>query len=479
MRSIFVLLFAGLLLTGCSNILSDDATFTPPPRSTVTPTAGTDDQDDPTATTPPAASATARPEDATATETERADPTATDEPEPTTEATETPGDGSGDPRVAQLEQIQAEVEQVRELPATSEINEAIIDRDQLRANLAVVLEEDYPPADAAIDATWLWLLRLTDDPGLDLYQLQLDLLSEQVVGYYDPDTKELFLVTEGDELTPGDKVTMAHEIVHALQDQHFDLVVMQDNALDADYDLALTALIEGDATLAMTDYLIDFMSLEEQLQFLADSLEAGSTDVLDNAPRYISEGLTFPYDAGLAFVQALYDQGGWQAVDAAFQNPPTSSEQILHPEKFLTSARDQPLVVELPDLSATLGRGWTPTYGDALGEWDLGILLEENGVAEGTELAEGWGGAWFDLYQNGEQALTVLGTRWDGDTDAAEFADGLRASFDGDTPDGDDSWSDGTRFFTLIEQGDAVLLVSGTDSSAVDAASAAMAASEL
>lgn len=475
LRSILALLLVGMLLAGCSNLLSNDATFTPPPRSTLTPTAGDEAQGDPTETEPPVASATNEPDDPTATSEPEVEATATAEASPTDEATSTPGDGGGDPRIAQLEQMQGDVEQLRELPLLEDINEAIITRDELRANLEVLLDEDYSPEEAAIDAEWLWLLRLTTDRDLDLYQLQLDLLSEQVVGYYDPETKELFLISDSEELTPSDKVTMAHEITHALQDQHFDLVALQDSTLDADQDTALTALVEGDASLAMTDYLIDFMTLEEQLEFLTGSLETGSTDVLDSAPRYISEGLTFPYETGLAFVQALFDDGSWPAVDAALEDPPTSTEQIMHPEKYMTTARDEPVAVDLPDLANTLGRGWIWSYGDALGEWDLGVLLEENGVADGAALSEGWGGSWFDLYQNGDQAVTVLATVWDSDADAQAFAGGLRVSFEGTTLDGENSWTDGERFFAMIEQGDAVILVSGTDSAAVDAAAAAMA----
>jgi hypothetical protein len=222
----------------------------------------------------------------------------------------------------------------------------------------------------------------------------------------------------------------------------------------------------------MSDYLIDYLSLEEQLEFLSESLTPGATDVFDNAPLYISTGLTFPYDSGMAFIQTLYDEGGWEAVNAAFQDPPSSTEQIMHPELYLSGQREEPLEVDLPDLSAALGSGWELTFGDSFGEWEFDVMLETNGV-DNPAASAGWGGAWFDLYQNGDEAVLALGTRWDSEGDATEFADALEVSFEELTPEGE-GWTDGQRYFALIELVDAVILVSGSDPAAVDAATATL-----
>ena len=474
MRStVAVLLTMLLLTTACSNVLSNDPTFTPPPRATVTE----DSQADPATNTPaPSNTPEASDDQATTSPTEEAvaEPTGTATSEATTDATTTPSDTATDAQQALLEQIEVEVVELRELELLNDINEAVITRAEFQDDLEETFAEDYSREQAALDAVWYWLLRLTDDPNMDLFQLQLDLLGEQVVGYYDSITKELVLITDNEELSAGDKVTMAHEIVHALQDQHFDLTMLDENAPDGDHSMALTALIEGDATLSMSDYLIDYLSLEEQLEFLSESLTPGATDVFDNAPLYVSTGLTFPYETGMTFIQTLYDQGGWAAVDAAFQDPPTSSEQIIHPELYTGGERDEPLEVDLPDLSTTLGSGWVLTFGDSFGEWEIDVMLETNSV-DNPAASVGWGGAWFDLYQNGDQAVVALGTRWDSDGDAAEFAAALEVSFEELTPEGE-GWTDGERYMTMIELTDAVILVSGSDRAVVEAAAATLVA---
>ena len=313
-----------------------------------------------------------------------------------------------------------------------------------------------------------WLLRLIPDRDLDLFQLQVDLFSEQVAGYYDPDTKELVVVTDQGELGVSDKVTMAHEIVHALQDQHFDLIAIDEFAIDADHDTAITALVEGDATLSMTDYMLGYLDPLELIELLGETFQGAESDVLDNAPRYIADGLLFSYDSGQVFATALIDEGGYTAIDEAFSDPPTSTEQILHPEKYIGPDRDEPMLVDNPDVSRDLGEDWELLRGDVLGEWDLRIMLEDNGVAaaRARAAAEGWGGSWFDIYESDAGALSLLTTRWDSDEDAEEFADAIMRTYGSDSEIGA-IWTDGERTSSVLASGDTVVVISGTDEDAV------------
>lgn len=471
-RIVVVLALASLLATGCSvGPFEDDPTATPDEGGEAVTQAPTEPEEQPTAT--PEATVTPTAPDPTPTMEATEPPTETAPSEATPTEAEQNGQAAGN-AVEVIDEIEQDVIELRGLEAQSDTEEAIISRSELRQNLEELLAEDYSQEEADTETLVFWLLRLIDDRDLDLYQLQLDLLSEQVVGYYAPETDELFVITENEELSPGDRATIAHEIVHSLQDQHFDLAEMQDSAPDADHQTAIASLVEGDATLLMSLYVTEFFSSEEMSALLEESIpQPGDTQVIDNAPRYIRESLTFPYERGTAFVQTIYQQGGFEAVDQVFEDPPQSSEQILHPEKYLQSDQDEPMEVEAPGVSDALGSGWEETYSNTLGEWDLGIMLEENGVGDAGEAAAGWGGSDFNLYQSDEEALTVLETRWDTTEDAGEFEDALSSTFEGMEQTGD-LWSDGERFFGTLASDDAVTIVSGTEQTAVEDAVSAL-----
>lgn len=468
-RAVLATLAAALLVAGCGGPSGDDPTAIP----AATPSVAADLPATPTASAPTAT----RPAPT---------PTRAATPTPTEVAIDvrTPGTAQPSPTIAPTDQdtLQAELAKVlantaalRELAPMGEVPAVIISREQLRENLLELLEKDYSQAEADADALGYWLLRLVPDRDLDLYQLQLDLLSEQVAGYYDPETDELFIVSDsaaGGGLDAAAEYTASHEYVHALQDQHFDLEQVRAHAgEDADRDLGATALVEGDATLTSTLYLFQYMDLFDAGDLFGGEL--GSTSVLDEAPPYIAQALIFPYEQGTEFATQLYLEGGNAALDAALEDPPTSSEQILHPEKYTAATRDEPLEVTLPDLAAALGPGWAETDADSLGEFDLRVLLAENGAPDPEGGAAGWGGARFALLQNGEQAVVALRTVWDTRDDAAEFHAALLATL----PAGLDAnriVNDGARYIGIARDGDAVIYVAGDDAAAVGAALAAL-----
>jgi hypothetical protein len=235
-----------------------------------------------------------------------------------------------------------------------------------------------------------------------------------------------------------DQVTMSHEITHALQDQNFDLEKppLKVKKYNGDQDLAVESLIEGDATQTMIAYGQQYLTPAELLQAQSASSDASMTQ-FNAAPLYLQQGLLFPYDSGLKFVDDIKSKGGESSVDKAFTNPPLSSEQIIHPEEY-TSGKF-PVKVDVPDLSKTLGKGWHRINKDALGEFDLDSWFQQFKVTSGKKAARGWAGNNIQYYQGpqgdkvpkgslGLGAYVVMSLfQWNNDDGAGSFIDSYKS----------------------------------------------------
>ena len=430
----------------------------------------------------PVASATAdATEDATTTGPTTATPAATATATSTTGANPTPTTGPGsviggsEEEAELIAEIKERTARNRGLEYLQDVPVNVISREELAANLLEQIEAEYSREEAADDALELWMLRLIPDRSIDLYQFQLDLLSEQVAGYYNFTENALFVVDDSGGINGSTILTLTHELTHALQDQHYDLEALQPEDLDADASTAVLALIEGDAE-SMTFAYMNLLTVEQFADVYTDAMSVDTT-VLDAAPAYIADSLYFPYEFGIAFVDALLTEDGEAAVDAALNDPPRSTEQILHPEKYLAAERDDPVAVDLPDLQAALGSSWSLVVEDTLGEFDLQVMLRENGAGNADAAAAGWGGSSYALYQSGSgdaaQAVSVMGSVWDTAQDATEFRSALRDTLDPSIDNG--TWTDDAgRHHRLLEVSGVLYLVSGTDSAAVDAISAAL-----
>src|SRR4051812_17106906 len=187
-------------------------------------------------------------------------------------------------------------------------------------------------------------------PKTDLRAVEGGLFDEQVLGFYDPHRKRLAIVagsTAGDDATS--EITLAHELDHAVDDQHFGLDRKTPPATD-DASIAFSALVEGTATSVMTDYARRYISAGGTLKSALASLGSGSTT--DSIPPYLLTSLLFTYLSGQKFVDRLRPvAGGWKLVNSAFSSrPPASSEQVIHPEKSLVNER--PALVRLPPPAA-------------------------------------------------------------------------------------------------------------------------------
>ncbi len=291
---------------------------------------------------------------------------------------------------ARLRLIGSQVAQLRGLEPR-QVPLALLTRDEMVKQVESELLADYTEQEAQRDTLLLSLLGLIE-PELALRELYRALLAEQVAGYYDSETEEMVIVCEA-AFSGVDQATFAHETVHALQDQIYDLedgLEYNDAACDEGGErcLALQALIEGDASLLQEQWLRTF-GLEQVLPDLLAFFDEFEMPVFDTAPAYIQAELTFPYLEGLVFARSLYLAGGWAAVDAAYENPPVSSEQILHPERY---PRDLPVLFDPPALVDSLGEAWVEVLRDTLGEWGTRMTLEQYlDPSTAMAAAEGWG----------------------------------------------------------------------------------------
>jgi hypothetical protein len=338
----------------------------------------------------------------------------------------------GGPDQSLLQRIEQQVQQLRGLNAKSQVPLRFLDQQGLSKYLAQNFDRDYLPNERESDQKLLSTLGVLNQ-GDNVVQILLDLLTEQVIGTYSADDKVMYVVGGASSFGPDEQVTFAHEFTHSLQDQYYDLnKLLPKHGDNDDRSEAIQALVEGDAVLIQRLWAQSALSPAELGQLGQSGSDSSSK--LFQAPNFIREQLLFPYGDGFNFVRQMYQAGGTGAVDEVFRNPPDSTEQILHPDKY--RAHEKPVPVAVPDLSGSLGQGWRQINQNTLGEMALRLMLEEYTDANrASRAAAGWGGdRWALLEKDGRQAL-VLATTWDTPNDAREFFDteglALKSRFSG------------------------------------------------
>jgi beta-lactam-binding protein with PASTA domain len=343
------------------------------------------------------------------------EPDATEEPtvEPTAEPTEEPGQGFQ----AAVDEVAAQVPAIRELEPREEVPYREISQREFRRMVTASFDEENPRSRVAAEETLLKRLGLLPR-GADLRELMLDLYESQVAAFYDPETGAMTVIQRDGDFGPEDRLFVAHEYVHALQDQYWDLEQVTDvSASQGDRALARLALIEGDATTAMLQWATQNLS-QDELAEIGSSLTPADQELLDSMPAILRRQLEFPYLDGQVFVSTLVGQGGWDTVNEAWDRLPASTEQILHPERY---PDDAPVRVEMPDVVAALGDGWKQAYVQTLGELDMSVLLADAG--DGASAADGWGGDRLLSLEGPDGSWAVVWqTAWDSGTDADEFS---------------------------------------------------------
>ncbi|HUP18695.1 MAG TPA: hypothetical protein VM778_01945 [Gemmatimonadota bacterium] len=321
--------------------------------------------------------------------------------------------------------VTREVAAIRRLPALRPIDFQVSDRATIQEFARRSLEEEMGPAEwRAYDLLLTHTGLIPDD--VDLQALVLELYVEQIAGYYDPVRKTFYLADWLPQLLQ--RAVVAHEVTHALQDQHFDLESwLAELSPTEDAALARAAVAEGDAMVAMLAYMLaptgmameDLPGIGELLQGEAGRV-ASAYPTFDRAPKALQRLLMFPYVEGADFVMAAYRSGGWEAVNALYADPPVSTEQVLHPERY-RGRRDDPRPVEPPAASG----GSEPLIRGSWGEFGVGLVLEAGlgDTAAARAGARGWDGdAWALHAAPGGGTEFVWALLWDDAGAAKRFA---------------------------------------------------------
>jgi len=350
------------------------------------------------------------------------------------QSTTAPSIGAGGPDTAGLRSIEAQVVQIRGLQPLAEPDLRVLDHDSLHAYLADQFQQDYLPSERESDQKELVALGLIK-PTDDLVQIQLDLLSDQVVGVYDSDAKSMFVLADPGAFGPSERLTYAHEFDHALQDQHYDLNRIAPKHPDSnDHSLAVHAVIEGDAVMLQTLWAQANLSQDDLIQLARGS--GGGDDTLARVPLVVRAELLFPYIDGYNFVRRTYQQSSnsYAAVNDLLQDPPESTAQVLHPDKYLNHVH--PVAVQLASPAAQLGPDWRQVGSGVLGELDTRTLLEQWGSShtDAVRVAAGWSGDQWQLVEKDGRSAIVLRSTWETPAAASDFfsayARGLRTRFD-------------------------------------------------
>lgn len=296
------------------------------------------------------------------------------------------------------------------------------DRDQVREFLERQFQEQMTPLElSGIEGAYKRMGMLPD--SMDLRRFLLDLLTEQVAGYYDPATKVLYVVEGASPAITS--VTIGHELVHALQDQHFPLDSARALKGDNDRQVAMQSVVEGHAVYEQMSMMLggsDFgMRLPggwDQVREMIRSEQAGMPKFAA-APTLLQETLLFPYLSGAEFARQFKRL---RPGVSPFTQLAASTEQILHPEKLLDSVPDHPTRVTLP-----APRGASLVHEDNFGEFEIRLFLYEHlkdvGLAAGA--AAGWDGDRYQLVQVGGASGIAWLSVWDDAVEAAAFRDAM------------------------------------------------------
>src|SRR5215210_43382 len=374
-------------------------------------------------------------------------PRAASSPRPTTGSTVVPPPTRAPRPAAEVyAEIRSTVEAIRGLQPTKAVEPVSLDEAQLKTNLTADFDKENTADELKLAEDQLITLGLLPE-GSSLRTIMLDFQSGQVAGYYSPEKDQLFVVSRSGGVGGAEMVTYAHEFAHQLDDQALGLDKLGlDVADQSDLQLARLALVEGDAVSVQASYMTSNLTPQQLGEVLAAAGDPEALKALQNAPPFVRETALFPYQQGLAFVSVIMAGGGYAAVDAAFKDPPNSTEQVIHPDKYV--AREAPVAVSIPgDVAAKLGNGWTAAGQDTLGELVLGIWLEHGGVApaDATVAAAGWAGDRLVILRGpGGQIGIGLVTAWDTEADAAEFLGAASSAVAARTPAGTAA-SDGER----------------------------------
>lgn len=341
------------------------------------------------------------------------------------------------------------VSALRGLARKRPIQRGVMQKHEIEQRLLARIDEEYTPEELAAEE--LAMKRLGLIPGdIDYKKLVIDLLTDQIAGFYDPIAGELYIAGWQDMGlgAAGDDMVMSHELTHALQDQHFDLrSFMKSDKQNGDGAVARQALVEGDGTALMIEHMLASMKQPPPwdqpgiLDMMAPLMSTGVAEgKLAEVPLVLRESLMFPYLAGLTFVVHFRKNHPWARIDQIYRKPPLSTEHILHPDKY--EAYEKPVRITPVELASLPGHRLA--YHDVAGELGLSLFLLQHTVPEAKRTAPpkalrkktsqagaGWGGDRLAIYTPPDHdgslrgVVAVAYSVWDEPADAVEYFDVL------------------------------------------------------
>jgi hypothetical protein len=322
------------------------------------------------------------------------------------------------------DEVLAEMSKLLSLPILSPLKKSLRSRDEIKAYLLQKMKEDKDADKRYADQKSMEKFGLLPK-DYPLEQTLVKVLTEQIAGLYDPDSKEFFIANWNTEADV--RMVMAHELTHALHDQHFHIDQWSDAAKpNDDAELARDAVVEGSALAAMLDYILRGKGSIRDLGELDPSMLMGDPDSspeLAKAPKVLQDELLFPYTAGTTFTQrVLKASNGWPDFHKVYENPPVSTQQIMHPDLYLKGV--VPPKIELPETTGLISADWKKLDENNMGEFGLlEILKQFLSKDRSATLAAAWSADRYAIFENqkNKRTLLIFRVRLGSDADAARF----------------------------------------------------------
>ncbi|HYL64965.1 MAG TPA: hypothetical protein VE077_20305 [Candidatus Methylomirabilis sp.] len=319
---------------------------------------------------------------------------------------------------AAADEVLQEVSQITGLKQLTPLKKTLRSRDEIRAYVIREMNDEKNPKERYAEARSAEAFGLIPK-GFDLDDFMVDLLTEQIAGLYDPKAGEFYIA----DWIPVDdqRMVMAHELTHALQDQHFKIDAWTKAARpNDDAELARESVLEGSAMAAMIDYLFkDSGHKVEDFGAIDPSLFAGDlskTPKMEAAPPFIRDALIFPYFGGLTFSAAILHSGGWGGLSVVFAKPPFSTQQIMHPALYKSGKA--PADVKLPALEKLLGADWVKLDENLMGEFGWKEILKQFlGEEKAKPVAAAWEGDRYAVFEETKSKKLFLAARLKLDTE--------------------------------------------------------------
>lgn len=323
-----------------------------------------------------------------------------------------------------LEEEMFKVGQTRELSVLRHIKMKKSTRAELAKEVEAYVSRETPEPVLVGQGAMLGLLGVLP-PQFDFLQGNVALMKEQLAGFYDPSHETMMLASDLGKAE--EEATLLHELVHAFQDQHFELGKrLKYEPMQADRIAALHTLAEGDATSAMLGAALaeqgyDINQLSDEM--LADRMRMTFQSQSPNVPSIIKRAALTPYIDGLSFVNELRRSGGWKLVNKTWADPPQSTEQLLHPEKHAAKEGWRTFATPAPPRA-----GCEVVYEDVVGEQGLKILFEEwVNAGDAAAAAEGWNGDRATVFRCGTEHALLWRIAYDEGGESARAVETFRA----------------------------------------------------